>query len=163
VPDGAYPAAAPGSARDVFTVDERFDVPPERAYAVLSEPRRYAFWVTGAREVEDADGDWPEVGAEFRHRQGIWPLHVRDTTQVMSAEPPRRLELEVRVRPLLVARVRLTLHPDGAGTRVAMEELPTGGLLGAVLRRPPFPGLIRARNEESLRRLKAIAEDGSGA
>jgi uncharacterized protein YndB with AHSA1/START domain len=154
----AYPPAVAGSARDVFSVDARFDVPPERAYEVLSEPRRYASWVTGARAVEDADGDWPAVGAEFRHRQGIWPLHVRDTTQVIRSDPPRRLELEARVRPLLVARVVLTLHPDGAGTRVEMEEVPTGGLLAPVLRRPPFPQVIRARNAESLRRLQAIAE-----
>jgi uncharacterized protein YndB with AHSA1/START domain len=147
----------------VFTVEDRFDVPPERAYEVLSEPRRYALWVTGARDVEDADGDWPEVGAEFRHRQGVWPLQIRDTTQVVAADPPRRLELEARVRPLLVARVVLTLRPDGGGTRVTMEELPVGGLLGGVMRRPPFTRFIRARNEESLRRLKAIAEDRPAA
>jgi uncharacterized protein YndB with AHSA1/START domain len=146
----------------VYTVDAYFAVPPERAYAVLSEPRRYASWVTGARAVEDADGDWPAVGAEFRHRQGVWPLHVRDTTQVVAADPPRRLELEARVRPLLVARIVLTLSPEGEGTRVEMEERPTGGLMGPVLRRPPLPRAIRARNEESLRRLKAIAEDPGG-
>lgn len=146
----------------MFTVDERFAVPPERAYQVLSEPRRYAFWVTGARDVEDADGDWPEVGAEFRHRQGVWPLHIRDTTQVLAAEPSRRLELEVRVRPLLVARVVLTLRPEGDGTRVTMEEVPTGGLAGGLMRRPPFARFIRARNAESLRRLRTIAEARGG-
>ncbi len=135
-----------------------FDVTPEEAFDVLSQPRRYAFWVTGANAVEDADAEWPEPGTEFRHKQGLWPLHIRDTTQVLGAERPRRLELEARVRPLLVARVTLTLSAEDGGTRVRMEEVPTGGLLRAVLRRPPFPRIIRARNVESLRRLKAVAE-----
>ena len=77
-------------------------------------------------------------------------------------DPPRRLELEARVRPLLVARVVLTLRPDGDGTRVRMEEEPTGGLARALLGLPPFPAAIRARNTESLRRLKAMAEEQSG-
>ena len=136
-----------------------FAVPPERAFALLSQPRRYASWVAGANAVEDADADWPAPGAEFRHKQGLGPLHVRDTTQVLAADPPRRLELEARVRPLLVARVVITLRPEGDGTRVRMEEVATGGLARSVLERSPFPAAIRARNTESLRRLKAIAEE----
>jgi Polyketide cyclase / dehydrase and lipid transport len=147
----------------VFAVDAHFDVAPQVAFDVLSQPRRYAFWVTGANEVEDADAEWPQTGTEFRHKQGIWPLLLRDTTQVIAADPPHRLELEARVRPLLVARVVLTLRAEGAGTRVEMEEVPTGGLLRPVLQRPPFPAVIRTRNRESLRRLKAIAEESGPA
>ena len=135
----------------------RFDVAPEQAFEVLSQPRRYAFWVTGAREVDDSDPNWPAPGSTFRHTQGIKPFTISDTTSVIAADPPNRLELEARVRPLLVARVILELRPDGAGTIVTMEEIPVGGLLALPLKVPPAPQFIQARNKESLRRLRELA------
>ena len=135
-----------------------FDVPPERAWEVLSEPREYGFWVTGARGVHDADPDWPATGATFHHSQGVKPLVIHDTTSVVRSEPPRLLELEARVRPLLIAHVLLTIEPDGDGSRVTMEEWSTGGLLAPLMRLPGAGTLIRARNVESLRRLRKTAE-----
>jgi uncharacterized protein YndB with AHSA1/START domain len=137
----------------------RFPTPPERTFEVLSEPRRYAYWVPGARHVESHDPEWPALGAQFRHQQGVGPLVVHDTTQVTLSEPPRRLQLEARVRPLLVADVELRLEPDGdGGTRVWMDERVTGGLLAPVLRLPVFAPLLRLRNREALRRLLRVAQ-----
>jgi uncharacterized protein YndB with AHSA1/START domain len=140
------------------TVELHFDVEPRRAFAVLAHPRSYAFWVVGARAVHDADGRWPAAGATFHHSQGRWPLVVHDTTSVIASDPPRRLELEARVRPLLVSRVVLTLQPDAGGTLVRMEEEATGGLLELAMRLPPSPQLLQARNAEALRRLRWLAE-----
>jgi uncharacterized protein YndB with AHSA1/START domain len=140
------------------TVESVFDVPPERIWAVLARPRTYGFWVVGARAVHDADPTWPAPGATFHHSQGRWPLVVHDTTTVIASDPPRRLELEARVRPLLVSRVVLTLEPDGAGTLVRMEEQATGGLLELAARLPPSPQVLRSRNAEALRRLRWLAE-----
>lgn len=137
-----------------------FDVPPERAFEILSQPRRYAFWVTGARKIDDHDPSWPEPGSEFRHTQGIPPLTISDTTSVIAADPPHRLELEARVRPLLVARIVLELSRENGGTLVTMEERPTGGLLALPLRLPPWPQLTELRNKESLRRLLRLARSG---
>jgi uncharacterized protein YndB with AHSA1/START domain len=134
------------------------DVPPEYAFAVLSQPRHYGFWVTGARAVHEYDPDWPAVGATFRHSQGRWPLVISDTTTVLASEPPGRLELEARVRPLLVAHVTLTIAPEPGGCRVRMEEAHTGGVLAPVLALPPWPALLARRNLESLRRLRWLAE-----
>jgi uncharacterized protein YndB with AHSA1/START domain len=139
-------------------VETRFDATPERTFEVLSQPRRYGFWVAGAREVHDHDPRWPQRGSEFRHTQGVWPLLITDTTSVVMCEPPRMLELEVRVRPLLVARVSLELIPDGDGTRVRMDERPIGGVLELPLKLPPWPQVLQARNKESLRRLRRLAE-----
>jgi hypothetical protein len=139
-------------------VSTHFDAPPERTWEVLSEPREYGFWVTGARGVHEADSNWPASGASFRHTQGISPLVITDTTSVLRSEPPRLLELEARVRPLLVARVLLTIEPDGDGSRVTMDERSTGGLLAPLMRLPGAGALIRARNKESLRRLRRSAE-----
>lgn len=135
-----------------------FDVPPERAYEVLSHPRAYGFWVTGAREVNEADPSWPAPGSTFRHTQGIKPLLISDTTSVVAADPPNRLELEARVRPLLVARIVVSLVPEDGGTRVTMEEQPVGGVLRPVLLLPPSKALVKVRNQESLRRLRQLAE-----
>ena len=136
----------------------RFDVPPARAFEVLSQPRSYAFWVTGVSEIEDHDLSWPAPGARLRHSEGVGPLRLRDTTRVLRSEPPLRLELESRARPLLVARVTLSLQPEDGGTRVRMDEVPTGGLLELPMRLPPFTQLTRVRNRESLRRLRRLAE-----
>jgi uncharacterized protein YndB with AHSA1/START domain len=135
-----------------------FDASPERAWEVLSEPRAFGFWVTGAHGVHDSDSNWPAVGATFHHSQGIPPLVISDTTAVVRAEPPHLLELEARVRPLLVARVLLTVEPDGDKSRVTMDESSTGGLIAPLMRLPGAGTLIRARNKESLRRLRRIAE-----
>ena len=108
------------------SVSMHFDHPPERTWEVLSEPRAYGFWVTGAHGVHESDPSWPAAGATFRHTQGVRPLLISDTTTVLRSEPPRRIELEARVRPLLVARVIVTIEPEGDGSRVVMEEHATG-------------------------------------
>jgi uncharacterized protein YndB with AHSA1/START domain len=135
-----------------------FDAPPEKAWEVLSEPREYGFWVTGAHGVHEADENWPATGATFSHTQGIPPLVINDTTSVVRSEPPRLLELEARVRPLLIAHVLVTVEPEAGGSRVTMDEWSTGGWLAPLTRLPGAGALIRARNKESLRRLRRRAE-----
>jgi uncharacterized protein YndB with AHSA1/START domain len=140
------------------TVELHFDVPPERVWAVLAAPRTYGFWVVGSRAIHDADPSWPARGATFHHSQGRWPFVIHDTTSVLASDPPRRLELEARVRPLLVSRIVFTLEAVGAGTLVRMEEHATGGLLELPARLPPSPQALQARNAEALRRLRWVAE-----
>ena len=139
-------------------VSTHFDAPPAQAWEVLSEPREYGFWVTGARGVHEADANWPAPGATFSHTQGVAPLVITDTTSVVRSDPPRLLELEARVRPLLVAHVLLTIEPEGDGSRVTLDEWSTGGLFAPLMRLPGAGTLIRARNKESLRRLRERAE-----
>jgi uncharacterized protein YndB with AHSA1/START domain len=140
------------------TVTMHFDASPERIWEALSEPRAYGFWVTGAHGVHESTGDWPGAGATFRHSQGVPPLVISDTTTVCDAQPPRHLDLEARVRPFLVARVVLDIVPEPDGCRVTMHERASGGLLAPLMRTPPAMALIRARNVESLRRLRTLAE-----
>ena len=133
------------------------DAPPEAVFDVLSDPRSYARWVVGSRKIRAADPDWPAAGATFDHAVGIGPLALPDSTTVRAVEPPHRLELLVRARPLTVAVVTLTLHRVGDRTRVEMEERPAD-LRTRVLFNPLTDPLVRLRNKESLRRLKALAE-----
>src|ERR1700709_1100039 len=139
------------------TVSMHFDASPDRTWQALSQPRAYGFWVTGAHAIHETEGEWPQTGATFSHSQGIPPLTISDTTSVQVSDPPRRLQLEARVRPLLVARIVLVIEPEPAGGRVAMEETAIDGLVAPLLRLPPGEALIRARNVESLRRLRQVA------
>ena len=134
------------------------DAPPEAVWEVLADPRFYGNWVVGASTTRKVDGNWPEVGAVLHHTQ---MLLLHDTTEVRESEPPRRIVLEARARPLVVAMVSVTLEPEDDGTRTILEEWPVSGLAAAV---PGFitDRLIRVRNHEAALRLKRLTEIGRG-
>jgi hypothetical protein len=131
---------------------------PEQVFQVLSLPPTYAHWVVGARTVERHDAGWPAAGTRFEHTQGRWPVIIRDETESAGAEPPRRLELIVKARPVLVAHVILQLEPAGSGTRIVMEEKPMTGLLAPFVGWGPGAAATRLRNRISLKRLARLAE-----
>ena len=131
--------------------------PPETVWEVLSEPEYYGHWVVGSSEIRVWDEDWPAPGSRFHHRVGFKPLTLADHTEVLESEPPSRLVLRAKSRPLGVARVEMIIAPHPAGSLVTMIEdpdVPLGGLLTP----PPVHALIRLRNGESLRRLRSLAE-----
>jgi uncharacterized protein YndB with AHSA1/START domain len=139
-------------SRNTITVD----APPQAVWEVLADPRLYANWVVGASTTREVEGRWPEVGATLHHTQ---MLLVHDTTTVLESEAPHLLVLEARARPLAVTRVEVRLEPDDDRTRVIFDESTTGALAGAL------PGLLsdpllHVRNDETVRRLKRLAEIG---
>lgn len=133
------------------------DVSPRRVFAVLADPRSYAYWVVGSRRIRGADDDWPAVGSAFHHAVGVGPLQVKDHTVVEAVEPPRLLRIKAKARPLGTARVTLELRRHRRGTEVTMTEKP-GDLASALLFNPLTNLLVRRRNEVSLARLKELAE-----
>jgi hypothetical protein len=76
---------------------------------------------------------------------------------VLEAEPSRRLVLEVRTRPFVVAKVELDLTEENRKTRVRMVESPTGGVLKP-LNNPVLELLTHLRNKRGLSRLARLAE-----
>jgi len=132
------------------------DAPPEAVFEVLADPRLYGSWVVGASVSKEVEGRWPEVGALLHHSQ-MMVLH--DTTTVLEMDPARRLVLEARARPLIVARVEVKLEPAGDGTHLVLDETATGGLAGA-LPHAFTDALIHLRNREAVRRLKRLTEIG---
>jgi uncharacterized protein YndB with AHSA1/START domain len=132
------------------------DAPPEAVWEVLADPRLYGNWVVGASTTRDVEGRWPEPGSTLHHAQ---MLVIHDTTTVLESEPMRRLVLEARARPLVVARVDIRLEPEDGGTLVTLDETVIGGLLGA-LPRELSDAPIHLRNRETVRRLKRLAELG---
>ena len=134
---------------------------PEEVFAVLADAGSYANWVVGSSEIHESDDDWPEPGTLFEHTQGYWPLRVRDSTQVLESEPPRRLVLETRVRPFMVGEVEFSVRPKGRGSRVTMVERVSGGLARLSIG-PGRDLLLSLRNRETLRRLRRLAEERAG-
>ena len=131
---------------------------PEQVFDVLSRPPMYAHWVVGSRSIERHDAGWPAAGTRFEHTQGKWPVIIRDETESAGGDAPRRLELIVKARPVLVARVVLDLEPAGSGTRIVMEEKPMSGLIAPLVGWGPGAALTRLRNRVSLKRLARLAE-----
>lgn len=145
-----------GYVSHVATTTRHLDAPPEQVWAVLADAHRYAEWVVGASTIRGVEGDWPQPGARFHHKVGVWPLRIRDDTTVVDCDPPRRLVLEARVRPFGVARIELLLQAEGAGTTVSMIEVPTAPFV-ARWATPLLDPLTDRRNAEALRRLATAA------
>ena len=143
----------------VATTEAQFSVPPERVFAVLADPESYGDWVVGSHSIRDADPDWPAVGSRFHHRVGVGPLTVKDHTEVLEVDPPHRLVLRARARPLGTAKVELVLEPRDGGTHVTMTEVAGDPLSKLAINRLTDP-LVHRRNVESLRRLQRISETG---
>jgi uncharacterized protein YndB with AHSA1/START domain len=142
----------------VATNERVIDAPVENVFTVLADPESYAHWVVGANEIRSYDAAWPKTGTTFHHTQGKWPLTVKDSSSVVEMEQDRRLVLEVRTRPFVVAKVELELTPDDeGGTHVRMTEYPTGGFLKAI-HNPVLDLLTYLRNSLGLDRLARLAE-----
>jgi uncharacterized protein YndB with AHSA1/START domain len=137
---------------------------PERVFKILSNPENYGYWVVGSRRIRDADPNFPATGTRFHHTVGAGPFEIKDHTSVLESQPPHRLKLRAKARPLGTAIVTMEIEPEGQGSRVTMVEDP-GDALTAFVFNPLTHLLVRGRNVESLRRLRDLVEgeaDGSG-
>ena len=132
---------------------------PQDVWDVLMDPESYGHWVVGSSHIRDADPDWPRVGSRFHHSVGMRPLTLSDHTIVLEIDPPRRLVLKAKARPLGTARVEMRLHPSGGGTQIVMLEDPGDPISKLLFGNPLAHRLLRWRNVESLRRLRRLAEE----
>lgn len=130
---------------------------PHAVFDVLSAPHTYSDWVVGTREIRRADQHWPEAGSAFDHSVGARPLVINDRTSVTRALAPVMLELRANAGPLGAAKIIFHLQPEGNGTKVTMIEDPLQRWRAIALG-PLGHFLVKARNAESLRRLKQLSE-----
>jgi len=132
--------------------------PPEEVFAFLSDAYNFPKWVVGAAGVREADEDFPAVGSRFHHKVGTWPLNLKDHTEVVEVDPPNRLVLQAKARPLGTATIELELGESANGTQLRMEEFPGDRLSSLVAGNPVVDTAIRLRNAEALARLKRAVE-----
>ena len=138
------------------------DVPPEDVWATLADGSSFDKWVVGCKEIRAEEGAWPAVGSSIHHTVGVGPATIDDTTTVEVSEPPSRLVLRAKARPVGVARVDIALRPlDGGRTCVAMEEGPIDGP-AAKIPEVVTDAMLAGRNAETLSRLKELAEERAG-
>ncbi len=125
---------------------------------VVGDPRAYGYFVPGTRRIREFDARWPDPGSRIRHTLGLEPLVIRDESVVHEAVPPRVLRIEASMGPLGAAEVIFRIEPEGDGrARLVLDEHPARGLLKATWN-PLFEALLQARNELSVRRVKAQVE-----
>ena len=132
-----------------------FNATPEDIFAVLSDPGSYEHWVVGAKEIRDADSNWPQPGSRLYHSVGIGPIVVKDSTKVLVSEGPSHLRLQARGRPFGIAHIDFELTPERGGTRVQLRESVAEPWFLAALN-PVLDPLVRVRNAETLRRLTGV-------
>jgi uncharacterized protein YndB with AHSA1/START domain len=132
------------------------DAPPERVFAVLENPASLGAAVPGTRRIRHFDPAWPALGTRLHHSVGLGPFVLRDHTEVLEVEPPHRLVLEARLRPLGSLRVEFSLAGRPGGTELTIDEQPAGGLVALAALRPLVNALLRLRNHELGRRLRRI-------
>jgi uncharacterized protein YndB with AHSA1/START domain len=132
------------------------DAPPEAVWDALADPGSYGYWVVGSKLIRDAEPGWPAPGTKFHHTIGVGPLTVADHTESLESEPPRRLRMRAKGRPVGTATVTLELTPSGGGTVVEISEQ-LDGLTAPLALVPVVHVLTKLRNAESLMRLEELA------
>jgi uncharacterized protein YndB with AHSA1/START domain len=137
-------------------------VAPEAVWDVLADPAGYEYWVVGSKAIRDAEPEFPAPGSKFHHTIGFGPLTLSDHTEVLEAEPPRRLRLRAKGRPLGTATIQMELSAEDDGTVVRMSENPDGPYALLALN-PAMHVVTKLRNAESLMRLEELALRRSGA
>jgi hypothetical protein len=126
-------------------------------FDVLLDASAYPCWVVGARRLREVDPGWPAPGTRFHHAIGLGPFELRDTTCMVDWVRPRCVALEARFRPAGIAKVTITVRPEGGASVIEIDEQPlegpVQGLWGRVL-----DEAVRLRNAISLRRLGRLVD-----
>lgn len=138
------------------------DAPPEQVFAALTNPDTYPQWLAGAKHIRAIDDGWPAVGTKFHHQVGVGPVRINDNTKVLEIDPPNRLVLEVRARPVGRGKSTFTMRAEGGGSRLDLEEHPIETPL-RIFTTPVLDASIHLRNAASLKRLKRLVEARSAA
>src|SRR4051794_29851685 len=120
----------------------------EEVFAVLADPDCYPRWVVGAAGIRDSDEEFPAVGSRFHHMVGSWPVGLKDYTEVMELDPPNRIVLKAKARPLGTATIDLDLRESAGGTEVRMEEVPGDQMTSLLVGNPIADTALRVRNAE---------------
>jgi uncharacterized protein YndB with AHSA1/START domain len=137
-------------------VVHRFEVRPERVYAVLVDAAAYPRWLIGAQEVRGVEDGWPAPGSGFHHVVGVGPFRVKGRTAVLAAEPPWCVALEAGVGWLGSLQVEFVLRDERTSTVLGVTERARSGLVRHVWRlggAPLMRRLLWGRNHLSLQQL----------
>jgi uncharacterized protein YndB with AHSA1/START domain len=129
--------------------------PRHEVFRTIADPSTYPGWLLGAQRIRHVDRSFPAPSARFDHSVGPTPAAtVDDSSEVLRADPPERLDLLVHVGPV-AGEVTFLLDESSQGTLVTLRERPTGA---AAALTPLVRPLLYARNRWSLHRLRRRLE-----
>ena len=138
--------------------------PCHDVFRTIADPATYPRWLVGAQRIRSVDRGFPREGTGFDHSVGpARGATVDDSSEVLAADPPHRLQLQVHVGPV-DGEVTFLLDESAEGTHVVLRERPLGT---AAALTPVLRPLLYARNLWSLHRLRRLLEaqpatDGAG-
>jgi ribosome-associated toxin RatA of RatAB toxin-antitoxin module len=134
-------------------------LPPEEAYELWTDVRRWPTFVDGFSHPERVEDTWPEKGAKL-----VWKSvpggRGAVTERVTRAEPARMHEVNV-FEEKLDGTQRTTFTPDGEGTRVDLMldyKVSVGGPLKPLV---DVLFIRRAQNDALARTLRRFATEAA--
>jgi uncharacterized protein YndB with AHSA1/START domain len=153
---------------DQVSVTRDISAPADRVWAMVADVTRMGEWspeTEGAKWLGGATSAAP--GARFRGTNRNGKKKWDTVAKVVDAEPGRSFAFTVSAAGLRIAEWRYTFDAMPAGCRVTETWTDLRGRIAATLGKPVSGVADRASHnragmEETLDRLKAAAESGSG-
>ena len=152
-------------ARQMSEVETSIDIaaPPEEVWALAMDPDRLAEWVTIHRRLHEHSDGRLRAGYEMEQTLCLRGVNFKVHWQLVRCEQPFHAEWHGRgpARSHAETEYSLATTADG-GTRFGYrnEFRAPLGPLGAMASRAIVGGLPWREADASLRRLKALVEDG---
>ena len=147
----------------LVTASIEIDAPREDVYDLVLDPGRLDEWVTIHRRVNARDAGPPHEGYEMDQTLCLRGANFKVHWTLTEADRPDRATWEGRGPAHSYARTSYALKSvDGGKTRFEYENefKPPGGFIGAAASRMLIGGVPEREAKHSLRRLKALIEDG---
>jgi uncharacterized protein YndB with AHSA1/START domain len=152
---------------DAIQVSEEIDAPADRVWEMVADVTRMGQWSpenVGATWLGGATG--PAPGARFRGRNRNGNRTWKTTGTIVEAEPGRRFSFRVTAMGLKSSQWHYQFDPTSRGCRVTESWIDQRGAIIRTAGRLTTGAdhdatSTKAGMEQTLRRLKAVAESAS--
>lgn len=140
----------------------QIDVPPERVWDVVMDPRRLSEWVTIHRRLRRADEGDPYVGYRMDQQVHLRGVSLDVRWELVECERARRAVWEGRGPARSHARTEYVLTPQDGGTRTRFQyhnefHAPLGPI-GALASRALVGGMPEREAHRTLQRLQDLLQ-----
>ena len=144
-------------------VTTKIHAPVDRVWEVVMDPDCLSEWVTIHKWVKDVSSHPMREGSTMKQCLHLRGVSFNVNWKLVDVSTPRHAEWEGQGPAHSIARIRYELKPDGDDAtefEYINEFTPPGGRLGLVASRVIVGAASEREAERSLKRLKALVEDG---